>query len=73
MPNQKINFAANLLLKLVRAAVANADTGSLKSIHTLFEIYIWTTCWQNLNQVIWFEMYKIASFLTKKKTLLTKG
>ena len=40
MPDRKINFAVNLILKLFRAAVANADTGSLNSLHTLFDMYL---------------------------------
>ena len=31
-------IAINLPLKLFRSAVANADTGSLNSLHTLFDI-----------------------------------
>ena len=30
-------FAVNLPLKLFRATVVNTDTGSLKSLHTLFD------------------------------------
>ena len=33
------------------------------SIHYL--IGVWTTCWWNLNQVVWSKLYKILSFLTK--------
>ena len=36
-PIGKSIFAVNLTLKLFRATVANADIGSLKSLHTLFE------------------------------------
>ena len=34
------NFAVNLELKPFRATVANADTRSLKSFHTLFDTYL---------------------------------
>ena len=34
------------------------------SIHYL--VSIWTTCWWNLNEIVWFELYKILSFLTKR-------
>ena len=37
MPDRKMNFAVNSPLKRFRATVANADTGSLKSLHTLFK------------------------------------
>ena len=33
-------FSENLPLKLFRATVANADTESLKSLHTLFDTYL---------------------------------
>ena len=38
-PIGKSIFAVNLPLKLFRATVANADTESLKSLHTLFDTY----------------------------------
>ena len=40
MPDRKIIFAVNLRLKLFRATIANAGTGSLTSFHTLFETYL---------------------------------
>ena len=43
MPDGKINFlffAVNLPSKLFRATIANADIGSLKSLHTLFNKYL---------------------------------
>ena len=33
-------FAVNLPLKLFRATISNADTGSLKSLHALFDIHL---------------------------------
>ena len=33
------------------------------SIHYLISIR--TTCWWNLNKIVWFKLYKIMSFLTK--------
>ena len=42
-PIVKAIFAVNKPLKLFRATVANADTGSLKSLH-YYLIRIWTTC-----------------------------
>ena len=46
-------------------------------IGALVKIRIWTACWRNSNQIVWFEMYKILIFSTKnrikkKKTFLTK-
>ena len=38
-PIGKLIFAVNLQLELFRATVANADTGRLKSLHTLFDTY----------------------------------
>ena len=40
MPDRKIIFTVNLPLKLFRATVADADTKSLKSLHTLFDMYL---------------------------------
>ena len=34
-------FAVNLPLKLFHANVANADIGNLKSLHTLFDKYLY--------------------------------
>ena len=39
-PIGKSIFAVNLPLKLFRTTVANADIGSLKSLHTLFDKYL---------------------------------
>ena len=39
-PIGKSIFAVNLTLKLFRATVANADIGSWKSLHTLFDTYL---------------------------------
>ena len=33
-------FVVNFPLKLLGVTVANADTGSLKSLHTIFDIYL---------------------------------
>ena len=43
-PIGKSIFAVNLPLKLFPATVANADIGSLKSLHTLFDKNVCTTC-----------------------------
>ena len=40
MPDRKINFCCTLTFKLFRATVANADTGSLKFFHILFDTYL---------------------------------
>ena len=39
-PSGKLIYAVNLPLKLFPATVANADIGSLKSLHTLFGMYL---------------------------------
>ena len=39
-PVRKSIFAVNLPLKLSLPTVANAYTGSLKSLHTLFDMYL---------------------------------
>ena len=40
MSDWKTFFTANFPLKLYRATVANADTGSLKFLHTIFDTYL---------------------------------
>ena len=37
MPDPKINFCSKFAVKLFRASVANGDTGSQKSLRTLFD------------------------------------
>ena len=39
-PIGKSIFAVNLPFNLCRDTIANADTGSLKSLHTLFDTYL---------------------------------
>ena len=39
MPDRKINFCSKFAIQTLRATVANADTGSLKSLHALFDTY----------------------------------
>ena len=36
------------------------------SLSIYYLISIWTTCWQNLNKIVWSVPYKILCFLTKK-------
>ena len=56
-------------LKLVYVTVADADIGSPKSLNTL-PIYslinICNTCRWNFNKTVWFKLYEMLSFLTKK-------
>ena len=65
-PIGKSIFVVNFPLKLLRVTVANADTGSQKTLHT-FLLCIWSTCWTSLNQIVWSKMYKILSFWTKTR------
>ena len=45
-------------------AITDADSGSLKFLHTLFES-VWTTCWCNFNKIVWSKhIYKIVNFMT---------
>ena len=40
--------------------ITDWNIASLKSLNTLFDkINIWTTCWQNLNEIVWYEIFKI--------------
>ena len=67
-PIGKSIVAVNLALKLFPATVANADIGSLKSLHTLFDKYL-DHMLVNLNKIVWFKLHEILSFLEKKKTV----
>ena len=51
--------------------IADADIGSLKFFHTFLDS-ICTTCWCNLNKVVWSKLHKILSFLTESGSILTK-
>ena len=66
MSDRKTNFCVNLPLKLFRVTVTNDDRGSLKSFYIHYLVSTWTTCWRNLNQIVWFEMYKIL--ISSKKS-----
>ena len=59
-------FAANLPLKLFRAAVANTDIEILKSLHTLFDTYLDHMLAKfKPSRIVW--NVQNFSFLTKKK------
>ena len=60
-PDLKSIIVVNLPLKRFCATVANADTGILKSLRTLFDTYLIP----HLNQVVWSKVYKFLSFWTK--------
>ena len=70
MPDRKIFFAVNLPLKTPRDAVANADTGSLKSLHTLFDMGHMQANFEP-NRIVLIEMYLIWRFLTKHRVFMT--
>ena len=40
MDDRKINVAVNLPLKIFRATVENANTGGLKSLHIIIDMYM---------------------------------
>ena len=40
MPDLKLNFCSEFAIKTFRPTIANAETGSLKSLHTLFDTYL---------------------------------
>ena len=54
----KIDFPIGYFIgyRVFYITIANADIGSLKSLHTLFD-KDWTTCWWNFNKIVWFELY----------------
>ena len=71
--NLKINFAVNLTLKLFRATGENTNTGSRKSLHTLFDTYsilglhvgkIWTKSYRLKFTKFWGFWQKSRSFKT---------
>ena len=59
-------FAANLSLNLFRATVANADIGSLKFLHTLFDTYL-DCMLVNFEETRIVQTTRNLTFLTKKK------
>ena len=40
MPDRKINFCSKFAIKIFRTTIADTDTGSLRSLHTLFDTYL---------------------------------
>ena len=62
-PIGKSIFAVNLPFNLFPYTVANGDT--------IWYVYTLTTCWQNLNQIVWFKMYKSWSFVANTKFFKT--
>ena len=44
--------------------IADADIGSLKSLHTIFDKYL-DHMLVKFEQIVWSKVYKILSFLTK--------
>ena len=59
-------FAVNLPLKFFRATVANADTGSLESLHTLFDTHLDHMLYKSeTNRMV--RNVQNFSFLIKKK------
>ena len=71
MTDRKINFAANLPLKLFRATVSNPDTGSLKSLHTLFDMYL-DHMLASFETIVWSKLYKILRVFVKQKPIFDK-
>ena len=66
-PIGKSIFAVDLRLKLFRVTIANADIGSLKSLHTLLK-----NCWWNLNKIVWSKLHEILrGFFDKKPFFIT--
>ena len=57
-------FTVNLLLKLFRATVDNADIGSLKSLHTFLKKYLYHML-VKFEQIVWSKLHEILSFLTE--------
>ena len=68
MPDRKIHFCYKFAI--IPAAVANAETGKL-CLYIHYFIRICATRWRNLNQIVWSEMCKIFSFLTKIEFIKT--
>ena len=58
---KKSIFVVNLPLKLFLTTVANADIGSLKSLHTVFGKHL-DHMLLNLNNIVWSKLHEILSF-----------
>ena len=64
---RNINFCSiNLTLKLFRVTVADADIGSLKSLHTFLDKFLYHMLVTfERKKIIWSKLHEIFSFLTK--------
>ena len=65
MSDWKTNFCNKFWVKTFRVTVANTKIGSLKSLLTLFDM-CWTTCWWNLNKIVWSEIGQNFEFFNRK-------
>ena len=53
---RKSIFAVSLPLNFFCATIPNADTESLKSLHTLY-VFVPHACWRNLNGIVWSKIF----------------
>ena len=65
IPDRKINFCSKFAVKTLPVTVANADIGSLKSLHTLFDKFL-DHMLVNLDQIVWAKLHEVVSFWGKK-------
>ena len=62
-----IHFCSKFAIQLFRVTVANADIGSLKSLHTFRKKCLYQMLIKFEQNRIWSKLHEILSFLTKKK------
>ena len=72
--NSKFTAKFDLSVRAFYVTIADADIGSLKSLHKFIDISIWTTCWWNLKKIVWSKPYKNSVLFDKKwSTILTNA
>ena len=64
MHDQKINFWSKFAINILSCYRCKRWHWKFE-VSTHYLIRIWTTCWWNLNQIVWPKMYKILIFWQK--------
>ena len=64
LPHELIFFG-----RVFNVTITDADIGTLKSLHTLFDNYL-DTCWWNLDKIVWSKLYtKFWAFWRKMESI----
>ena len=71
MPDLIIIFCSKLPLNFSVLPLQMLTLKFLQALHTLFDTYFDHIYWRNLNQIVWFQMYKIMNLWAKSRVFKT--